>query len=244
MTQIFVSYKREYADFAKRVRDRLHEWGYGTWFDLDDIKPGSYFRLEIQKGLDTSQIICGVMTQEAFASREVMAEWDYFLANGKPLVPLKFAECKPMYHIQHIQYIDFIQDESAGFAALRQALPPVETPIQASSPPPDPAEVQPISVSTVETAASPPSSPSGEVESPTPVEAALSPPATQVPVTLFPSVEVPKPSPATATGEQPVEVPVPPRRHETAPRSTTEQINRSRMLQKVDHFWIKGVLEK
>jgi hypothetical protein len=120
--QVFISYKSEYRDFARKVQSRLHKWGYATWFDIDDIAKGTYFRHAIQEGLDKSDILVGVMTQEAFQSREVMAEWDYFLSEDKPLLPLKYRECKPLYHLITIQWIDFLQDEAKGFADLRERL--------------------------------------------------------------------------------------------------------------------------
>jgi hypothetical protein len=243
MTRIFVSYKREYADFARRVRDRLREWGYETWFDLDDIQPGAYFRLEIQKGLESSQVICGVMTQEAFASREVMAEWDYFLAKNKRLVPLKYAQCEPMYHIQHIQYIDFTNDEITGFEALRKALPPIEVATSVSPVTAEPV-TPPPSMPTAETTA-PPSTSSGETTAPPPTPAVetevAAPPLAQAPPPLPPAAEAPKPETV------PIAPPVMAQPSQSQParrRATTEQVNRSRMLQKVNDFWIRGVLEK
>lgn len=120
--KVFISYKSEYRDFARRVQQRLRAWGYRTWFDMDDIPKGAYFRHAIQEGLDTSDVLVGVMTQEAFQSREVMAEWDYFLSQNKDVVPLKYRECRPLYHLVTIQWIDFTADERRGFAQLRATL--------------------------------------------------------------------------------------------------------------------------
>ncbi|MBL8120839.1 MAG: toll/interleukin-1 receptor domain-containing protein, partial [Anaerolineae bacterium] len=121
-TKVFISYKSEYRDFARKVQQRLRDWGYETWFDMDDIPKGAYFRHAIQEGLDTSDVLVGVMTQEAFQSREVMAEWDYFLSQDKDVVPLKYRECKPLYHLVTIQWIDFTANERQGFAQLRDSL--------------------------------------------------------------------------------------------------------------------------
>lgn len=120
--KVFISYKSEYRDFARTVQSQLRQWGYSTWFDMDDIPKGAYFRHEIQKGLDGSDVLVGVMTQEAFDSREVMAEWDYFLAQDKELLPLKYRECKPLYHLVTIQWIDFVKDEARGFTELKDRL--------------------------------------------------------------------------------------------------------------------------
>ena len=120
--QVFISYKSEYRDFARKVRDQIRAWGYGTWFDVDDIPKGAYFRYAIQEGLDGSDVLVGVITEEAQKSREVMAEVDYFLGQQKPLVPLKRGDFKPLYIFFAIQWIDFTTNEAQAFADLQKRL--------------------------------------------------------------------------------------------------------------------------
>jgi hypothetical protein len=84
-TKAFISYKSEYRDTATRVRDNLRGWGYGTWFDQDDIPEGTYFRREIQKGLESASTVIGIVTQKALDSDEVLTEWDFAYSNKKPL---------------------------------------------------------------------------------------------------------------------------------------------------------------
>ncbi|MEM6529940.1 MAG: TIR domain-containing protein, partial [Chloroflexota bacterium] len=119
--RVFISYKSEYRPFAAQLRDRLQAWGFGTWFDRDDIPEGAYFRHEIQKGLEASDVVVGVMTEEAFQSREVMWEWDYALAHSR-FVPVRYHDVALPYHLQGQQYIDFVADVNAGFEQLRHAL--------------------------------------------------------------------------------------------------------------------------
>src|SRR5262245_43337355 len=96
--QIFISYKSEYRDFAREVKNRASSWGHKCWLDVDEIPEGSYFRFEIDKGLKNSDVIVGIITQEAQASREVMAELDFALRKNKPLLPLKYRDCELLYH--------------------------------------------------------------------------------------------------------------------------------------------------
>jgi hypothetical protein len=121
--QVFISYKSEYRDFARSVKSELNEWGFETWLDVDNIQPGDYFRHKIQEGLDSSDVLLMVLTEEAQLSREVMAEVDYFLdVAKKPVVPLRHRECKPLYIFVSIQYIDFVKDQVNGFVQLKQRL--------------------------------------------------------------------------------------------------------------------------
>jgi len=133
--QVFISYKSEYRDFARAVKGELNEWGYETWLDVDNIQPGDYFRHKIQEGLDGSDVLLMVLTEEAQLSREVMAEVDYFLdVAKKPVVPLRHRECKPLYIFVSIQYIDFVTDQANGFVQLKQRLTELaELPTEAKS---------------------------------------------------------------------------------------------------------------
>ena len=121
MTQVFISYKSEYRHLAERVRDQLRVWGYDTWFDHDNIPSGAYFRHEIQRGLESSDIVIGLMTQEAFSSREVLWEWDYALYNSR-FIALKYDDTQLPYHLSGTQYIDFTSSEREAWAALYEAL--------------------------------------------------------------------------------------------------------------------------
>src|SRR5262249_45950914 len=121
--QVFISYKSEYRDFARAVKGQLNQWGYATWLDVDNIQPGDYFRHKIQQGLDSSDVLLMVLTEEAQLSREVMSEVDYFLdVAKKPVVPLRHRECKPLYIFVSIQYIDFVSNQDNGFVQLKQRL--------------------------------------------------------------------------------------------------------------------------
>lgn len=62
--RVFISYKSEYLHIAEQVRDNIRSWGLQTWFDKDDIPKGAYFRHEIQTGLQSSDLILGVLTAE------------------------------------------------------------------------------------------------------------------------------------------------------------------------------------
>jgi hypothetical protein len=121
--QVFISYKSEFLTFAQDVQGHLHDWGYQTWLDVDKVRPGEYFRHKIQEGLDTSDVLLMVLTDEAQKSREVMAEVDYFLDEArKPVIPLRHQEFKPLYIFVSIQYIDFVTDRNSGFQRLKARL--------------------------------------------------------------------------------------------------------------------------
>ncbi|MBI5931917.1 MAG: TIR domain-containing protein [Chloroflexi bacterium] len=121
--EVFISYKSEYRPFARKLRDHLQNWGHRTWLDEDNIPRGAYFRHEIQKGLESAEVVIGVVTPEAIDSREVMAEWDYALTNPRRrLLLVKYQDAQLPYHLAGLQYIDFTRDELRAFNQLEQAL--------------------------------------------------------------------------------------------------------------------------
>ncbi len=159
--KVFISYKSEYRPFARALQTHLKDWGYPTWLDVDNIRPGEYFRHKIQQGLDTSDALVVVLTEEAQQSREVMAEVDYFLAQqNKPVVPLRHQDCKPLYIFVSIQYIDFVNNEVNGFEALRARLDELNAQQQgAASLPEAPKEPSPEASKEAESNAAPPPPP-------------------------------------------------------------------------------------
>lgn len=119
--KLFISYKSEYRDIALQVRDQLQAWGFETWLDKDEIPKGGYFRDAIQRGLETSDAVLGILTAEAFTSREVLWEWDYGIAKTR-FIPLRWQAVPLPYHLQGSQYIDFVSSVEQGFRDLQATL--------------------------------------------------------------------------------------------------------------------------
>lgn len=140
MVQVFISYKSEYLDFARRLRDQLLHWGYQTWLDRDNIREGHYWRDEIDAGLAASDIVVGVVTPESLASRNVLNEWYTALDTNKHLLLLILheADLTLRHSLNQIQRIDFTGGEENGFHQLRHALktPSAAPVISRTEPPP------------------------------------------------------------------------------------------------------------
>ena len=111
MTHIFISYKTEQRALAHKVRDKLHEWGFDTWLDVDKLRPGSHWADEIDRAIKTCTALIGVMTPDSIKSRFVTNEWDMAIMTGKPFIPLMFEPTEPHYKYIDIQYIDFTDQQ-------------------------------------------------------------------------------------------------------------------------------------
>jgi hypothetical protein len=119
MPSVFVSYSTKNSSFARQLATSLSSLGIDVWMDVDDIPPGMRWSTAIQRGLDVSDLMIVVITPQSMVSRHVEDEWQYFLDNGKPVVPLLLTPAKVHYQLSRIQYIDFYRnDYRAAFKQL------------------------------------------------------------------------------------------------------------------------------
>lgn len=128
MKRVFISYSREQEKFTEQLRDQLQSWGHFVWRDLDSIAKGAYWPDEIDKGLKGSDLIVGVLTPDAVASRMVKNEWDWALKYKKRLILLMYQECQVPMNYVSINYINFENNVEAGFSKLKAALKAVDYP--------------------------------------------------------------------------------------------------------------------
>src|SRR5688500_9739039 len=75
--QVFISYHRTDLGVAEQVRAHLLKNGVKTWMDHYDIPAGAYWPDEIDRGLNQSHLVIGLLSPDAIASRNVKNEWDW-----------------------------------------------------------------------------------------------------------------------------------------------------------------------
>jgi tetratricopeptide (TPR) repeat protein len=120
--QVFISYQRSDADFARRLREHLSSAGVRTWMDAFDIPVGAYWPDEIDKGLAASDIVVGVLSPDSVESRNVKNEWDWSIANQRPLVLIQTAPCVIPHRYVSINFIDATHDPDGAMKHLTAAL--------------------------------------------------------------------------------------------------------------------------
>jgi hypothetical protein len=122
---VFISYKREEVEFAKRLYGLIQACNFTPWLDVMNLQPGEDWDSAIHQGLKNAEIVVGVLTQESLASNNVLDEWGYALSTGKRLFLLWLREVDeadiPPRYIR-IQRLDLRHDEAAGMESLRAAL--------------------------------------------------------------------------------------------------------------------------
>lgn len=105
--RIFVSYSRKDQVFATRLADALTKLGADVWIDLEDIPAGTRWSKAIQNGLDTSDLMVVLISPSSSVSPDVEDEWNYFIDQSKPIVPLLVEPARVHYQLSRIQYINF-----------------------------------------------------------------------------------------------------------------------------------------
>ncbi|MBC8098002.1 MAG: TIR domain-containing protein [Armatimonadetes bacterium] len=118
--QTFISYQRQDQSFAEQLRDALRAWGFRTWMDIEDIPKGAYWPDEIDRGLQNCEVIVGVISPNAVASRNVRNEWDWALTNGKRLLLVLRQPTALPHRYVSVNYIDFAHSDA--LAQLKAAL--------------------------------------------------------------------------------------------------------------------------
>jgi pimeloyl-ACP methyl ester carboxylesterase/class 3 adenylate cyclase len=104
--QIFISYHRDDADLARRIREHLVARGARTWMDAYDIPPGAYWPDAIDRGLEESDIVIGILSSSALTSRNVKNEWDWAIENQKQLALVRTEQCVLPHRYVSINLID------------------------------------------------------------------------------------------------------------------------------------------
>jgi pimeloyl-ACP methyl ester carboxylesterase len=110
-SQVFISYHRADLGVAERLRAHLVSKGVKTWMDHYDIPAGAYWPDEIDRGLNQSQLVVGLLSPDAVASRNVKNEWDWALQNDKQLILLMTRPCVIPHRYVSINFIDATADD-------------------------------------------------------------------------------------------------------------------------------------
>jgi hypothetical protein len=123
MTHIFISYSRKDAAFARRLAESLSHLGADLWLDVEDIPAGMNWRSAIQEGLDTAQLMLVVISPDAMKSVNVEHEWQYFMDEGKTIIPVLWRTAKLHFQLRSLQWVDFQnQPYDAAFDKLLDEL--------------------------------------------------------------------------------------------------------------------------
>ncbi|WP_326557041.1 SUMF1/EgtB/PvdO family nonheme iron enzyme [Micromonospora sp. NBC_01796] len=104
---IFVSYQRESASVALRLRADLINQGFDVWLDTEQIRLSDRWPVTIQRALAAADRMIVLLTHRAVAAVEVFNEWFYFYQHHKPLHLIRLDDCEPHYQLLPFQRLDW-----------------------------------------------------------------------------------------------------------------------------------------
>jgi formylglycine-generating enzyme required for sulfatase activity len=123
MARIFISYSRTDEAFARRLAASLSQLGADVWIDIEDIPAGMKWSRAIQEGLDLAELLMLIVSPDSMASQNVEDEWQYYLDQKKPVIPILWKPARIHFQLNRIQHIDFHrQDYDSALRDLHSEL--------------------------------------------------------------------------------------------------------------------------
>ena len=107
MARLFISYSRADEAFARQLARSLSDLGADIWIDVESIPAGVKWSRAIQQGLDICDALCVIISPDSMASTNVEDEWQYYLEQQKPVVPIFHRPAKVHFQLSRIQYVNF-----------------------------------------------------------------------------------------------------------------------------------------
>lgn len=130
MNRVFVSYSRRNKTFAERLARDLDDAGLDVWVDWRQIQVGEFWRDEIFRGIERSDILVICLSPPAVQSEWVQREVITARDQGKTILPVmvesaiqELEATDTMRWLLDIQFINFENQYEAGLVALLDNLP-------------------------------------------------------------------------------------------------------------------------
>ena len=121
MTKLFISHSTKDTEFVRQLAQALTEMGMNVWIDFTDIPAGMNWSTAVQKALDECEAMLVVISPEAMDSTNVENEWQYYLDEGKSIIPVRWQPAKVHFQLRRIQYVDFHEREFGAALDLLRA---------------------------------------------------------------------------------------------------------------------------
>ncbi len=142
---IFLSHSRHDKDFTLWLGTQLHEAGFNTWMDINNIPDGSTWAREIEQGVRECGALVVILSKEARRSDWVENETLLAIDLRKPVFVALIEDVSMPIYLVNRQYTDFRQKREKAarqlVTALRKA--PLTEPLPAPVKPREAAKLAP-----------------------------------------------------------------------------------------------------
>lgn len=119
---IFISHCSDDGDFAELLKLRLEKNGFKGWIDIERLKVGEDWRLEIDDTIKKSIALIVIMTKEARESEYVTYEWAFGLGANIKIIPILLNQTQLHPRLESLQYLDFTNRRARPWDTLIERL--------------------------------------------------------------------------------------------------------------------------
>jgi WD40 repeat protein len=127
---VFISYSRADADFARKLNDELQLQGKTTWFDQESIASGADFAQEICQGIQACDNFLFILSPRSVNSPYCAEEVEYAAQLNKRFVTVLHREVNSDElhpELAKVQWIDFNQNPGDFLTNFRQLVRTLDT---------------------------------------------------------------------------------------------------------------------
>ncbi|MDY6992663.1 MAG: TIR domain-containing protein, partial [Pseudomonadota bacterium] len=123
--EVFISYSRANADFARRLNEALQLQGKTTWFDQESIAAGTDFQQEIYHGIENTNNFLLIISPSSIHSPYCIDEVNYAHSLHKRFVTVLYRPVPPAElpeALASVQWIDFNRYNSDFYANFSELI--------------------------------------------------------------------------------------------------------------------------
>jgi len=129
-SQVFLSYAYEDREKVIEISRELAKAGYQSWMDVQNLKPGQAWDIEIRKALQASKFILIFLSEnslrkEGYLQKEIKSALR--LAESKPegtiyIIPIRLEPIEIPNYLKHIHVLDLDRPHGSNWEKLLAAL--------------------------------------------------------------------------------------------------------------------------
>lgn len=139
--KIFISYAKEDAAAARRLRDDLERHGHRPWLDSHELLGGQQWELAIREALRGSDLVVIVLSgnsvnKRGYVQREIRLAldlWQERLESDIFLIPVRLQDCPAPERLRQFQWVDLFEPD--GFSRLLRSITAALDKLSPGSPP-------------------------------------------------------------------------------------------------------------
>jgi hypothetical protein len=109
-SQVFISYKSEDRDDARKIAERIRSLGYKTWLDIENIQPGELWRNSIEEAIkDSVAVLVLISPTSSKLSSNFNKELELAMSIARspvksvsPVIPIILKEAELPQQLSHV----------------------------------------------------------------------------------------------------------------------------------------------